>query len=369
MPTYGKDTCPFTGEKFARVREGRGGTVLVTTPVLCDEVALQPELYEDLARHSERVRLRFRRWVADAIDAGTLPVLLTGEHLVNAHDYPPPSLGVKADRLLRWMVMERKAKYGIEKEFDFGDDRVGARHEACLITETSQRDHLIPFIEALRDKGYVEYPGSPGQIVSSLVIRLTPAGFENAGRPPMVHQASVHSSPANSATASGARPQSEQASFPPGATARQIEKIILRTVDRNVMRENLARNGSGLVDLTDVLIHQLDAVLDPQHFGDNRAPIGGDETHDLRPEFETLRDTLSKFREALASAVASPVEKATKPVLSRGAKVLATLRAIDGIRIVQAPILATEALGFYYVLHALGVSVDLATVVGTVLGR
>lgn len=191
MPTLGRDTCPFTGEKFARVREGRGGTFLVATPVLREEVALQLELYEDLPGHTEKERLGFRRWVADMVDDGTLPALLTEEHLLDHHEHPEPSIDVKAHRLLAWMVAERKAKYGIEKEFNFGDDRVDARHEACLVTETRQREHLIPMIEVLRDKGYVEYPDVSGQTVSSLIIRLTPAGDENADRVPTNRYASV----------------------------------------------------------------------------------------------------------------------------------------------------------------------------------
>lgn len=365
MGTFGNDPCPFTGGKFARVREGRGDTFVVSTPVLREEVELSRELFADLPGHPEKERLGLRRWVADMIEVGSPPPFLTGEHLAEHRQHPEPSPEKKAYRLLGWMVAERVAQKALGKKFEFGVDRVGALHEACLITESETHEDLADPLAFLHRHGYVEYLGPGDRAVTSpgLTVRLTSAGIENAGRVPIVDQASAHFG-----LGSRGRFRAKEINIPPGATVRQIEKIIIRTVDREVVRQNLEHHGGGIVDLTDVLIQQLDAVLEPRHFGDNNPPIDGAGGYEIRPELEALRATLLEFRTALASAVASPVAKTTKPVLSGTAKVLATLSDMSDIIIVRVPILAAQAMSFALIAEKLGIPVDLVTVLATMLG-
>lgn len=377
MPTFGKEPCPFTGEMFARVLEGRGGTILVTTPVLREDVALQRELYEDLPGHAENERLGLRRWVADMIDAGTLPVLLTGEHLLNNRNHPTPSPEVKAYRLLGWMVMERREQQRLEqkspdRKFVFDKKGVHGRHVACLVTESDNQQRLFDPLQRLQTLGFVEFLGANDDtvITPSLSVRLTPAGIENAGRPPVIHQASADFRATGQMTASAeaipGRAAGSAITVARDTRPDEVEKNVIRTIDRTLVRDRVLAHGADLVAMADELLAQLERALEPDPIRHHNRPPEPLRDPDSEAAIERLRGDLQKFRDALAKAIAGPTPM-VETVVKRGGRLVGALKAVVDHPIVQRPALGVAAVAVSALATAAGVPVDPTITIGLML--
>lgn len=372
------DICPFTGAKIAAVRDGPNDTKIVDTSLFPEPVTLSQDLYDDLPGYRRQDRLGMRRWIADRIDAGDLPSPLTNAVVQQHMHHPAPSLDTRANRLMAWMAQERRGRSEPFKEFDFTNEKVDAEHPACLRAEGESREDLHEPMKRLAEAGYIDYVDSRGQRTEAprLIARLTSAGLEQGGQatldmtgiPPetvedpdsgVVHKASAQ------IRLSGQEGESERSSdqgVGPKVTAttspEEVERIVIRTVDRALVRRRMTQEGEKLVDLADVLLSRLDELLERKPgMGGNNPPESMAMDSVTAEELEALRRDLAAFRDALSTAIASkdiPVDQ----VVDRGGTLIGRIKAIADHPLAQRPLLGGAAVGVSALALSVGVPVD-----------
>ncbi|MEQ8585232.1 MAG: hypothetical protein RLO01_12260 [Thalassobaculaceae bacterium] len=142
----------------------------------------------------------------------------------------------------------------------------------------------------------------------------------------------------------------------PHSTPEDVERIVIRTVDRILVQQRLTARAADLVDLADILLVRIDQALeaDPIRSDNNPPELVEQENNEV---IQQLRADLVRFRDELRSAITEPVA-ATEPVVTRGAKLAGTLKAFADHPIVQRPALGMAAVGVSALAALVGVPVD-----------